>query len=351
MTKITNGDMLMVVTTLISIICIAVALVLAVTRKVYGATPPLELKRRAAQRNQPANQLFRAVAYGNTLEFLLWAGIAVFGAIGLVLLAQSTSIFVSVPIIMLTLSLLFIWLPASRVTKLGTQVTLLINPTIVWLLSHLHPVLSRLADLLEKRYVPSHTGIYERSDIIKLINQQADQQDSRLSIEELAIVQRALTFGDYLVRDIATPRADIAMIGSQEILGPVVIDELHKTTAPFILVADKAGQIVGSLEARRLGLQSSGPAQDYAGQVYFLHESDTLREALHAFFVTNYPMFVVVNSFEEYVGIVTIESVLRQLLGHLPGDEFEQYTNLAAVAARHPRVETPKTSKIAKKSS
>lgn len=345
MTKLNNGDMLMVMTLIISSVCIVLALSLAIARKVYNVTPAKEMKRQAARGAHPASQLFKAVTYGSSLEFLLWAGIATFGALGLVLLAQTASIVISVPVIIFTLTLLFIWLPSSRVTKLGTRLTLLLNPVIVWLLSHLHPLLSRGAEQMEKRFPVEHTGLFERSDILQLINQQADQQDSRLSIEELGIVQRALTFGDYLVRDIVTNRSVVPSIAGTEVLGPVVIDELHKTNSPFVLVCDKEGQIAGSLEVRKLGLQTNGPANDYMTQVYFLHENDTLREALHAFFVTNYPMFVVVNSFEEYVGIVTIESVLRQLLGHLPGDEFEQYTDMAAVAARHPRPEKSKSSK------
>ncbi|MDL2341629.1 MAG: CBS domain-containing protein [Patescibacteria group bacterium] len=332
-------------TTLLSLLCILIAISLAVARKVYDATPAKEIKRQAARNKQPASQLFEAVAYGSSLRALLWGGVAIFGAVGLVLLARSVRVVVSVPIMIAALSFLFIWLPASRVTKLGMRLTLLLNPVIVWLLRHLYPLLSRGAERLEKHYPIAHTGLFERSDVVQLIQQQADQQDSRLSIEELAIIQRALAFGDYLVRDITTPRAEIMTVAETEILGPILIDELHKSTAPFILVTNSDGATIGSLETQKLGLKSSGPVSDHLSPVYFLHESDTLREALHAFFVTNYPLFVVVNSFEEYVGIVTIESVLRQLLGHLPGDEFEQYSDLQAVAARHPRPESTKNRK------
>ena len=338
--------MLMIMTTVIfSFFCIFLAVSLAVARKVYYATPPRELKRLAARQQQPAGSLYQAVAYGSSLRALLWGSIAVFGSIGLVLLARSTAIIFSVPVIIFTLSFLFIWLPASRVTALGTRVTLKLNPFVVWLLRHLYPVLSRGAEQVEKRYPAPHTGLFERSDILQLIHQQADQPDSRLSIEELAIIQRALAFGDYLVSDITTPRAKITTVAVTETLGPILIDELHKSATSFVLVTGPKGSVVGSLEAYKLGLQTTGPVSDHLSPVYFLHESDTLREALHAFFVTNYPLFVVVNSFEEYVGIVTIESVLRQLLGHLPGDEFEQYSDIAAVAARHPRPASTKSAK------
>jgi len=342
--------MLMNMTILFSLICLLLALAFAIARKVYAATPANELKRRAARGTEPAKQLYRAVAYGITLDFLLWGLIAIFGALGLALLAGEVSIAISVPVIIITLSLLFIWLPAGRVTNSGTKITVFLTPLIVGVLSRLHPILSRGAEQLEKHYATSHTGLFERGDVVDLITQQAEQQDSRLSIEELAIVQRALTFGDYLVRDITTSRSEVTTISSTEVLSPVVIDELHQSAAPFILVANEAEQIVGSLEVQKLGLQTSGMVADRLTPVYFLHESDTLREALHAFFVTNCPLFVVVNSFEEYVGIVTIESVLRQLLGHIPGDEFEQYTNLSAVASRHPRPAKSKSPKLIKKS-
>jgi hypothetical protein len=39
--------------------------------------------------------------------------------------------------------------------------------------------------------------------------------------------------------------------------------------------------------------------------------------------------------------VVTIEAVLRQLLGHIPGDSFEQYADVAAVAARHTKSKKP----------
>ena len=42
---------------------------------------------------------------------------------------------------------------------------------------------------------------------------------------------------------------------------------------------------------------------------------------------------MVVNGFEEIVGIVTIEDVLEQVLGKQIVDEFDKYEDLRAVAA------------------
>lgn len=67
--------------------------------------------------------------------------------------------------------------------------------------------------------------------------------------------------------------------------------------------------------------------------VYFVHEDFSLRQALAAFYRTHHPLFIVVNEFEEYVGVLTIETVVEQLLGRpLPGDEMEAYDSARSVA-------------------
>jgi CBS domain containing-hemolysin-like protein len=205
--------------------------------------------------------------------------------------------------------------------------------------------MSRLVRLVSKRYsAPVHTGIYERDDLLQLVEQQQQQGDSRLSVEELEIIRHVLSFPDFTVRDVMTPRGDVRTVHANETVGPILINELHQTGLEHVLVQDSPhGQIVGTLAVHELGIHSDGQVRDLMeSTVYFVHENDSLSEALHAFFVTNHPLFVVTNSFEEYVGIITVQSILGQLLGHIPGDDFDQYADLAAVAARHPRSRSSK---------
>jgi Mg2+/Co2+ transporter CorB len=70
-------------------------------------------------------------------------------------------------------------------------------------------------------------------------------------------------------------------------------------------------------------------------QLYYLNENDSLSEALHAFFVTNHHVFIVISDNQQYLGIVTIEAMLKELLGHIPGDEFDSYNNKERVANRY----------------
>jgi CBS domain containing-hemolysin-like protein len=216
----------------------------------------------------------------------------------------------------------------------------LVTPAIAWLLNYLHPVLSRGAETVEVRYIAgAHTKLFERDDFIELVEKQKFQDDNRLSEEELEIVRRALNFDEFRVRDVLTPRKKVPTIQANDTIGPILIDELHKTGQSYVLVKDKPkGMVVGTLAFDRLNLNSQGHVRDVMDEtVYYLHENDSLSEALHAFFVTNHPLFIVVNSSEEFVGIISVEDVIRHLMGHVPGDDFDQYADPTAVAARHPK--------------
>lgn len=311
-----------------------------VIRKTFYQLPLSELKRRAAARDPIAAQLYRAVAYQGSLRGLLWLFIALTSAGGFILLARQAPVWLSLLTVVALLWAAFSWLPASRITSFGIRMTSLVTPPISWLLSYLHPLLSRTVGLVGGHYsAPTHTGLFERDDLLRLLDMQQQQADSRLTVEELEIVKHVLSFPDFTVRDVLTPRGDIRTVHANETIGPILIDELHQTGLEHVLVQDSPNaQIAGTLAVHELGIHSSGRVRDAMDPtVYYLHESDSLSDALHAFFVTNHPLFVVTNSFEEYVGIITVQNILHQLIGHIPGDDFDQYASLQAVASRHPR--------------
>jgi len=322
-----------------------------VVRKTYYHLPAHELKRRAAEHDQLAVKLYRAVAYGNSLRGLLWLYIGLTSAASLVLLARVLPIWASLLIIGPLLWIAFSLLPVSRITKPGTRLTILITPAVAWLLNYLHPLLSRGTEAVERQYTPhAHTGLFERADLLALIEEQQHQLDNRLSEEELEITKRALSFGDHIASDITIRRKAIKTVSPNDTIGPVLIDEAHKSGQDYMVVRESPkSAIVGTVAFKDLDIKSNGQVRDIMdGTIYYVHENDALSEVLHAFFVTNHPLFIVINSFEEYVGIITIEGIVRQLVGHVPGDDFDQYTDIAAVAARHPKVKKPKKSATSK---
>jgi len=325
---------------LLAVIFLVLAFGGVVVRKTYYYLPAREMKRRAVRHDKLAASLYRAVGFGNSLSVLLWLYIGLTAAAGLVLLVRQFSLLASLLIVAVLLWVAFSLVPASRITRLGVGLTKLVTPFIAWLLNYLNPLLSRGAETIETRYIAgAHTKLFEREDVVELMERQKFQEDNRLSEEELEIVRRALSFDEFKVRDILTPRKEVKTIVATDTIGPILIDELHQSGQEYVLVREKAkGQVIGTLAFNQLNLSSKGHVADVMDKtVYYLHENDSLSEALHAFFITNHAMFIVVDSFEEFVGIVTVENVIKHLMGHVPGDDFDQYADPAAVAARHPK--------------
>jgi CBS domain containing-hemolysin-like protein len=181
-----------------------------------------------------------------------------------------------------------------------------------------------------------HTGVYEKSDLADLLERQKHQEDSRISASEIALLQHSLTFGDKLVVDVLTPKRVVKTVAASEHIGPVLMDELSKTGhSRFPVYDQKHDNIVGILYLHDLvGIKQTGTVADVMNhKLTYVHEDFTLYQTLQAFLKTKRHLFLAVNSYEEYVGIVTIEDVLEQMIGKPIVDEFDRYDDMRAVAA------------------
>jgi CBS domain containing-hemolysin-like protein len=249
---------------IIGVLSLALACIGIVLKKTYYYLPVNELKRRAEKSDPVAVKLYTPMSYGSSLKVLLWLYIGLTSAVSFILFAREMPIWLSLLIIGPLIYVVFSLLPSSRVTKFGITLTKLATPILNWLLNYLHPLLSRGSEKVEKKYIISnHTGLYERTDLIDLINRQQKQADNRLSEKELDTLKRALIFNDKKVSDILTSWDKVKTILSKDTIGPILINELHKSGQQFILVKDTPkGSVVGILAFTDLNLKSHGKVEN-----------------------------------------------------------------------------------------
>ena len=164
-----------------------------------------------------------------------------------------------------------------------------------------------------------------------------------LSELESTLLKSALTFEGKVISDIMTPRSVIESLDHDELLGPVLLNELHKTGhSRFPVTAGDIDHIVGVLYVRDLlvvdgSKNSKKVSQVMDEEVCFIHENQDLAHALKAFIKTEKLLFVVVNAYRETVGVVTLEDIVETLIGQKINDEFEHHTDLRAVAEQNIR--------------
>lgn len=309
-----------------------------VLKKTYGHLPKRELQRRARQRSPSAQAMYRVRSFGASLEVFLWLWIGLSGAA--FLLVMTDLVHGVVALIMLALLIIFgfFWLPNSRVNRLNEWVSTQLAAPLATVLNVLHPLLERIGLLAQKfQHLTIHTGLYEREDLVHLLERQQKQPDNRISDDELNIAINALKFGQELVRDVLIAKRVVKFVSIDDTIGPVLMGELHDSGHSRFPVYDgKKDNVVGMLMLKDLvGVKAGGKVKSVMrGDVLYIHESDNLYQALHAMLRTKHHMFIVVNSFEEIVGILTLEDVMERIIGQPIVDEFDKYDDMRAVAER-----------------
>jgi CBS domain containing-hemolysin-like protein len=323
---------------ILGLLLAAMAIIFWTLVRSYQQVPAKELKRLARSGDDVAALLYRAAAYGISLRVLLTACTLLFGVLSLACLITSVGIWLAILLLLIVGGVGgFVLVPSGELTRGSLWLAKRAAPSLGWLLERSQPIFGSIGRFMRKlRPLHLHTGLYEKTDLVELLERQKGQMDSRIAPSEIAMLQHSLTFGDRLVRDALVPKRVIKMVPADESIGPILMDELSKSGhSRFPVYAEKRDNIVGILYLHDLvGTKRTGRVDGIMGkQLTYVHEDFTLYQTLQAFLKTKQHLFLVVNSFEELVGIITIEDVLEQMIGRAIIDEFDRYDDLRAVAA------------------
>ena len=228
-------------------------------------------------------------------------------------------------------------------------------------IARLQPVQVRVQRLYE-RYETAILNFIERFPFawrllrgVSLEMSQRTKLDSREELEYLVtesgalldgnerkLILHSLKFNDRTVSEVMIPKSMIDSIDKKELLGPLVLDDLHKTGHSRFPVIDKdIDHVVGMLHIQDLltisAKRSETVEKTMMPRVFYIREDQTLQHALSAFLRTHHHLFVVVNEYRETVGLISLEDVIEALLGRKIVDEFDAHDDLRAVALRNPR--------------
>ncbi len=138
------------------------------------------------------------------------------------------------------------------------------------------------------------------------------------SSEDTTLLKNALRFRRQLVSSIMTPAASIVSVQYTDLLGPLVLDDLHKTGHTIFPVM-KDSSIVGMLDSTgHAALQNKESVYVYNvmhTDVAWLSESSTLDEALRTLMDSKQPLLIVTDEAGKTVGLLSLGDVVRALTG------------------------------------
>jgi CBS domain containing-hemolysin-like protein len=320
------------------LLCAGIALSTLSLLKTYQHIPAREVKRMARAGDATASVLYKPISYGANLPVVLWVVVGVSFGLSVVLLGQTLPFWLALLAALILVWGGFVWIPTGDLTGLGVWLARTLAGPLTWLLDRLNKPLSRVVQFVRAhRPVTFHTGLFEKSDLVELLEAQKNQPDTRITAGEIDLLTHALSFGDKQVESVLIPKRIVNMVSADETIGPILMEELHKSGHSRFPVYDgKKDNIVGILYLRDLIMnKKQGSVRSVMKpHLTYVHEDFTLYQTLQAFIRTKQHLFLVVNEFEEFVGIITIEDVLEQIVGKLIMDEFDSYDDLRAVAAK-----------------
>ena len=295
-----------------------------------------ELKRQARKGNADAAKVYPVRAYGMQLWILMWT-ILGFLTTSIILLLKSLIgsplliILINVPLIVILHAIL----PWSKRPKPSLHMAAIISPYLEWLLRKTFPVMRRLEKWVGRWIQPEPFMLIQSKDeLLEILRHNAEEFD-RISKHELKIAENALMFGEKLVQDHMTPLNTVLFVAADEELSPVVIGELHDSGhSRFPVFQDTNQNVIGTLYLRdAIRLKKLKTAQKVMrDDVYYIKEQQPLDVALHGFIKARHHLFVVVNEFEDVVGVITIEDVIEQIIGHPVHDEDDRFDSTRAIA-------------------
>ena len=150
-----------------------------------------------------------------------------------------------------------------------------------------------------------------------------------LTTDEKKLISSGLRFNDVLVKEVMTPKNTIEFVERDELLGPLVLDDLYKKGHNCFPVIDSdINHVVGVLCIQDLltiggKLKSHKVSTVMDKAVTYIQEDQSLQYALATFLTTRHQLIVVINKQHETVGILSLNDVITALLGRKIDSKFD----------------------------
>lgn len=182
----------------------------------------------------------------------------------------------------------------------------------------LSPRLSWLYWLLrsEPQSAPQ-TQLGSRDELVHMI----DQAGTHVSAEERELLLHSLAFERHIVSDVMLPASRLTTVDRRELLGPLVLDDLHKTGHRFFPVVDgDLRRTIGvlaidgflSLDDKR----SVTAEKAMSSHIVYVRDTASLRSAIKLFLQSHQHLLLVEDADGTIVGGLTLYDCLRVLFGH-----------------------------------
>lgn len=218
--------------------------------------------------------------------------------------------------------------PQALFMKHALKVTARLSGILHWMIIITYPVAKPLQLLLDKLFGRESTKLHSRYELGMIISEHLDHDGSELDEDEVEIMRGALSLSHKRVRDITTSIDDVYWMTPETVIDAAKIDEIKVENWSRIPILDKE-----HTEAYGVLLMKDLVDIDFDERSYMVKElptkpiktvgAMTALDTMFRKFIGAHSHLVAVERNDVIIGIMTIEDLIEEIIGHEIQDESD----------------------------
>jgi metal transporter CNNM len=226
-------------------------------------------------------------------------------------------------------------LPQAVLTRHALSFGAKVAPFVKALLFITHPITKPIAMAIDALLGKEMYKKYSKKELLDILEDDSSVDSTDVDTDERRIVKGSLSFSHKKVKDVLTPSTIVESLHIDDVIDQEYILKLKESGYSRLPVqTDDRNHTVGILYLKDLiGMKLPVCVSEVMDStVHFVNTEDMLDTVLDDFIKTNMHLFVVIDEFGTFQGVVTLEDILEEIIGTEIMDEDDEDADLRAVA-------------------
>ena len=231
-------------------------------------------------------------------------------------------------------------LPKTYALRHADKMSITIAPVIrvvIWLFFPIAEVVNKIVGFTLKLFGADMTGASGGShmEVLRGVIELHEGADNETQ-QQRAMLRSILDLFDVDIEEIMTHRKNVVMLNAADPVEKIIEDALESPYTRMPVYRDDTDNIVGvlhakalmrELKAREINNQSIDDLdiEELATEPWFVPEATTLYDQLQAFRSRREHFAVVVDEYGSFMGIVTLEDILEEIVGEIDDEHDEAF--------------------------
>lgn len=228
-------------------------------------------------------------------------------------------------------------LPQAAVSRAALRFGAITSPIVTLLMTICYPVCGPIAWALNKILGKEHGIRFSKVDLLTMLEDEQSIEHAEVDHDERRIARGSLLFSNKKVSDVLTPATVSYTLEEGNIITNKLLLDLKDMGYSRIPVhTGDLNQFVGILYLKDLiGINPPIAVEKIMDKtIHFVLPTDPLDKVLNDFIRTKMHLFVVLDEFGSFDGVITVEDVVEEIIGQEIMDEDDDTADLREAARR-----------------